>query len=127
MANQKALADKQIADAKEAADAKKAAEEKKKNDPKRLEPARVWVQVAGGATVGDLPKQWTRVRESAPALFKGKQGWTTPLRGTNRLLTGPFKSDDEAQAFVNSLAKTGISAFAFTSEAGQKITKLPAK
>jgi tetratricopeptide (TPR) repeat protein len=133
LADRKALADKKIADAKKAADAKKvadakkAAEEKKKNDPKRLEPARVWVQVAGGATVGDLPKQWARVHESAPALFKGKQGWTTPLRATNRLLTGPFKSDDEAQAFVNALAKTGISAFTFSSEAGQKIEKLPAK
>lgn len=126
LADQKALADKKIADAKKAADAKLAAEEKKKNDPKRLEPSRVWVQVAGGATVRDMPKQWARVRENAPAMFKGKQGWTTPLRATYRLLTGPFKSDDEAQIFVNILAKSGISAFTFISEAGQKIEKLPA-
>jgi tetratricopeptide (TPR) repeat protein len=133
VADKKALADKKAADAKKSAadkklaDAKKAAEEKRKTDPKILEPARVWVQVAGGANEKDLPKQWAKLRSGYSKDFAGKTGWTTPLRATNRILTGPFKSEDEAQGFINTIAKDGLSGFVFTSEAGQKITKLAAK
>ena len=126
VADKKALADKKAAEAKKLADAKKAAEEKKKNDPKILEPSRVWVQVAGGANENDLPKQWAKVRTKSKA-FGSKGGWTTPLRATNRILTGPFKTDSEAQSFVNTIAKDGISGFVFVSDAGQKITRLAGK
>nr|WP_299851359.1 SPOR domain-containing protein [Sphingomonas bacterium] len=110
-----------------AAAAKKAADEKRRNDPKLLEPARIWVQVAGGANEAALVMSWNIMKSRAPAAFKGRQGWTTPLRATHRVLAGPFKTDDEARTFVNTLAKSGVQAFAFTSEAGQKITKLPTK
>ena len=110
-----------------AAAAKKAADDKRRNDPKLLEPARIWVQVAGGANEAALVMSWNIMKSRAPAAFKGKQGWTTPLRATHRVLAGPFKTDDEARTFVNTLAKSGVQAFAFTSEAGQKITKLPTK
>jgi hypothetical protein len=97
----------------------------KKPEPKpKGEPARVWVQVAGGANVASLPKAWKSVTAKAPAAFRGKSGWWTPLRATNRVLAGPFKTATEAQAFVNSLRKSDVSAFVFTSEAGQKVTKL---
>ena len=85
------------------------------------------VQVAGGANEGSLPKEWEKVRAKAPVAFKGKSGWTTPLRATNRVLAGPFKTNDEARSFVNALAKEGISAFTFNSDAGQKIVKLAIK
>lgn len=127
LADKKASDAKKAADAKKLADAKKAAELKKKNDPKILEPARFWVQVAGGANEAALAKEWARVRAAQPALFKGKTGWTTPLRATNRVLTGPFNTSEEARDFVNQVAKAGLPAFAFTSEAGQKITKLTAR
>jgi len=91
------------------------------------EPARVWVQVAGGANEGDLRKAWAALQAKAPDLFRGRQGWSTPLRATNRVLTGPFKSNDEAQAFVNRLGKAGLSGFVFTSAKGQKIDRLGAK
>ena len=128
----KAADAKKLADAKKAADAKKGAEAKKlaeakKKDPKFLEPSRVWVQVSGGANEQDLPKQWNKLRGDKSSVFKGRQGWSTPLRATNRILTGPFASEAEAQTFVNKLAKEGLSGFLFTSEAGQKISKLPAK
>ncbi|KRC82628.1 SPOR domain-containing protein [Sphingomonas sp. Root241] len=98
----------------------------KKPDPKtKAEPARVWVQVAGGANQASLSKAWKAVVAKAPAL-KGKTGWWTPLRATNRVLTGPFKTAAEAQAFVNTLGKSGVSGFVFTSEAGQKVTRLGA-
>jgi len=127
LADKKAAETKKLAEAKKLADAKKAAELKKKNDPKILEPSRIWVQVAGGANESSLPKEWEKVRAKAPAVFKGKSGWTTPLRATNRVLAGPFKTNDEARAFVNALSKEGLSAFTFTSDAGQKVTKLAAK
>lgn len=130
-AEAKKLADKKLADRKlaerQAADKRAAEEAAAAKKALKAEPSRVWVQVAGGANVADLPKEWTRLRGKAGALLQGRQSWTTPLRFTNRLLTGPFKSSDEAQAFVNQIAKSGITGFVFTSDAGQKIARLPAK
>ncbi|MCM8730704.1 SPOR domain-containing protein [Hephaestia sp. GCM10023244] len=116
-ADKKAAADKAAAAAKQAAEAKKA----------KAEPARFWVQVAGGANVSTLARAYAGVVDKAPALLKGKQGWWTPLNATNRVLTGPFKTQAEAQAFVNKLAGAGVSAFSFTSKDGQKVTRLSAK
>lgn len=101
------------------------AKAKPKVDPAKVEPARHWVQVAGGADVNALPRTWKQIVADAPAEFRGKQAWTTPLRFTNRLLVGPFKTSAAAQDFVNMISKKGVSAFAWTSEAGQKIAKLP--
>lgn len=116
------------ADKKAAAkpDAKAVAAKADKKGP-RAEPARIWVQVAGGANEGDLDKAWSSVRAKAPAAFKGRQGYTVPLRATNRVLTGPFKTDAEARAYVNQLAKSGVSAFTVKSEAGQKVSRLDAQ
>ncbi|MCD2315005.1 tetratricopeptide repeat protein [Sphingomonas sp. IC-11] len=114
---------KRLADAKKQADVKKAADAAK---AAKAEPARIWVQVAGGANKDDLPKAWAAAQNKAAAL-KGKSAYTTPLRLTNRVLTGPFKTEQEAREFVNTLSKQGISAFPFTSEEGQKMTRLPAK
>nr|WP_256731608.1 SPOR domain-containing protein [Sphingomonas sp. dw_22] len=101
--------------------------EPKKPDPAKAEPKRVWVQVAGGANIDSLPKAWKAAVAKAPAAFKGKSAWWMPVRATNRLLTGPFKTSAEAQAFVNSLGKSGASGFVVTSEAGQKVTRLGAE
>lgn len=120
----KAAADKK---AKELA-AKKEAAEKLAAEKKaaRAEPERIWVQVAGGANEGDLPKAWKAVQAKAPALA-GRRAYATPLRATNRVVTGPFKTEAEARAFVNTLARQGVSAFSFTSAPGQKMTRLDAK
>ena len=67
------------------------------------------------------------MRAKAPTAFRGRQGYTVPLRTTNRVLTGPFKTDAEARAYVNQLAKSGVSAFTVKSEAGQKVSRLDAK
>lgn len=136
-----AVTDENTADKKHAAGKKGGADKKlaaEKPDDKavaakadkkgaRGEPARIWVQVAGGANEGDLDKAWSSVRAKAPAAFKGRQAYTTPLRATNRVLTGPFKTDAEARAYVNQLAKSGVSAFTVKSEAGQKVSRLEAK
>lgn len=99
------------------------ADAKKKPEPAKGDPARIWVQVAGGANEESLAREWKRVAGVAAAL-KGKSGWTTPLRATNRILTGPLKTVSEANALVNQLKKDGISAFVFNSAAGQKVTPL---
>ena len=90
------------------------------------ETSRIWVQVAGGANEKDLPKAWSAVQSRTPAL-RGKQAYSTPLRATNRVVTGPFKTDAEARAFINQLARQGVSAFPFTSDKGQKVARLPPK
>jgi hypothetical protein len=74
-----------------------------------------------------LPREFSRLRAKAPKALAARTAWTTPLKATNRLLVGPFKSDAEAQAFVNELKKAELSGFAWTSDAGQKIEKLAAK
>jgi Flp pilus assembly protein TadD len=91
------------------------------------EPSRVWVQVAGGAQKGALPHEFARLKAKAPKLLGGRTAWTAPLNSTNRLLVGPFAGAKEAQAFINQLKAAELSAFAWTSAAGQKIEKLPAK
>lgn len=121
-ADKKAVADRKAAAEKKALADKEAAEKK----IERSQPRRIWVQVAGGANESDLAKAWRAAQAKAPALA-GKQGWSTPLRATNRVLSGPFQTDAEARAHVNQLAKAGVSAFTFTSEPGQKITRLAAK
>jgi hypothetical protein len=91
------------------------------------EPSRVWVQIAGGAAKAALPREYARLKAKAPKVFGARGAWTTPLNATNRLLVGPFASAKEAQAFVNQLKAQDLSGFAWTSAAGQKVEKLPAK
>lgn len=91
------------------------------------EPSRVWVQIAGGADKGALPREFARLKAKAPKAFGARSGWTAPLNATNRLLVGPFASSKEAQAFVNQLKAEDLSSFAWTSPAGHKVEKLPAK
>lgn len=121
-ARKKAAADKQAAAEKKAL-ADKAAAEKK---AARAHPPRIWVQVAAGANQRDLDRTWSQTKGKATALAS-RTGYSTPVRASNRVLTGPFKTAAEARALVNQLAKQGVSAFSFTSEAGQEITKLGGK
>jgi hypothetical protein len=122
-ADRKARAEKQAAADKKAAAEKLAAEKK----AARANPERIWVQVASGANVRDLGRAWTAAKAKSPALLGKRPGYTTDFKATNRVLTGPFKTDAEARAFVNKLAKEGVSSFAFTSDAGQQVDRLPAK
>lgn len=115
--------EKKAAPAKPEPKAKKPAP-KAKPEP---EPSRIWVQVASGANEGSLARAWSAAAAKAPAAFKGKTGWWLPVRATNRVLAGPFKTNAEAQAFVNTLARSDVAAFVVTSEAGQKVSKLSAK
>lgn len=88
-------------------------------------PSRHWVQVAGGADRSALPQTFARLRGQAPALFRDRAAYATVLRATNRLLVGPFPSVDAAQDFVNQLARQNLTAFTWTSPAGQEVERLP--
>jgi hypothetical protein len=112
-------------DTEEPKPGKKGKSEKK--NPAKEEPARIWVQVAGGSNAKALPGTWKNLVKKSPAAFKGRTAYTAPLHATHRLLTGPFESDDEAQEFVNKLRKQGISSFQFNSDTGQKVARLDGK
>jgi len=99
----------------------------KKPDPAPREPSRIWVQVAGGADRAAFPAEFARLKAKAPKLLGGRSAWVAKLNATNRLLVGPFTDAEAAQDFVNALRKADLSAFAWTSEAGEKVEKLPAK
>jgi Flp pilus assembly protein TadD len=107
--------------------AKPAAAPAKKAKAEPAEPSRVWVQIAGGADKGALPREFARLKAKAPKLLGARGAWTAPLNASNRLLVGPFASAREAQAFVNQLKTEDLSGFAWTSPAGQKVEKLPAR
>jgi len=71
-----------------------------------------------------MSREFLRIKAKASKLLAARAAWTTPLRATNRLLVGPFKTNADAQEFVNELAKLDLPAFSWTSPAGQEIVKL---
>jgi Flp pilus assembly protein TadD len=121
----KAAATKKEAAAKLAL-AKKEELAKKQEAAKPKESSRHWVQIAGGANEAAMNREFLRLKAKAPKLLSARTAWTTPLRATNRLLVGPFKTSADAQEFVNELAKLDLPAFSWTSPAGQEIVKLAA-
>ena len=120
--------------AKKAADAAAAATAKAEKETKarelaaaRANPARLWVQVATGSNVRGLTTTWNRIHESNAKALKGLAGYSMPYKASNRILAGPVKSAAEARTLVNALAKNGLSATTFSSEAGQEVTRLATK
>ncbi len=112
------------ASAADDADDSKARSSKSAKTKDKAGAERVYVQVAGGANRDDMDKAWAGVKKKAPELMKGRSPSTTPLKATNRLLVGPFKDEDEAQAFVNKMAAKGLSGFTYKSAKGQKVEKI---
>lgn len=91
-------------------------------------PSRIWVQVATGRDKNALNFDWKRMVREAPELFKGQRPHIASWGQTNRLLAGPFASQKEANAFLVSLKKQGITGgFIWTSPAGQVVDAVGAK
>lgn len=99
-----------------------AAEKDKPSEPSGGE--RYWVQVASGANKADLGRAWEKTRTRAPKLLEGRTTYTSPWKASNRLLVGPFKSEEEAQSFVNTLGKAGMGGMQFTSRGKTKVERL---
>lgn len=122
-AQKKAAADAKLK-AEKLAEEKRIAEEEAKA---RRNPARVWVQIATGNNQAGMPGTWRRLKTQASKSLAKQNAWTVPFRQTNRLLVGPLKSVSEARELVNSLAKEGVQATTFSSDAGQEISRIGSK
>ena len=90
----------------------------------KANPARHWVQVAGGANKSTLPRSWADLKEKWPKQLAGRSPWTLHYRFTNRLLIGPFASSDAAQDWVSDRAKEGMSAFRVETNAGDPVERV---
>lgn len=101
-----------------------AAKPKPAEPPKPVHPSRIWVQVGTGRDPKALGFTWKAlVRENA-ALFRGREPAIADWGRTNRLLTGPFASEAQADAFLAKAKKADLDAFVWTSPAGQVVDDL---
>ncbi len=87
-------------------------------------PSRFWAQVATGRNPKALAFDWKRLQREGGPLLARRDAYTARWGQTHRLLTGPFKTEDEADKAVSSLKKKGIDAFEFTSDEGQEVVPL---
>ena len=88
-------------------------------------PRRHWVQVATGQDAGAFGFDWRRITRNAGGLLDGRDAFYSAWGSANRLLTGPFASEDEAQAFVTRLAGAGVESFRYTSPTGEEVVPIP--
>ena len=82
------------------------------------------MQVATGRDLKALGYDWRRLQRAGGALLARHSAFTAKWGQTRRLLTGPFKTEDEADRTVSALKKKGVDAFEFTSDAGQEVAPL---
>ena len=92
--------------------------------PPPAHPSRHWVQVATGQDTSAFRFDWRRLVRRSEGLLEGREAFRARWNNTNRLVTGPFDSAREAQQFVTQLSGAGISAFRWTSDAGEEVAKL---
>ena len=109
-----AIAAKKAAEKKKR-DEKLAAEKKAKEEAAKLGVAGTnWVQLAGGSHQDRMASEYKRLSGKAGKLLKSRSGYVTEGKDYFRLLVGPFDSKDDAQDFVNKLAKEGVDGFSWT-------------
>ncbi|WP_162875579.1 SPOR domain-containing protein [Sphingomonas crusticola] len=116
-------AEKRKADALAAAKAKREQEEEERAVA-RKNPARHWVQVAGGANKADLGREWAKLKAKWPTQLAGRSPWTTHYRFTNRLLIGPFATSAAAQDWVGDRKKEGFATFRVETAAGDPVERV---
>ena len=122
-----AQADPERAKGRKTARGRKDGKEDEAAKPASSSRGRIWVQLAGGAFADRMPTEFARIRAKKPSLFAKRVAHVADLKGWSRLLVGPFKTDEEAQDFVNDLHKAGLQGFAWTSPSGQNIEKLASR
>jgi Flp pilus assembly protein TadD len=86
---------------------------------------KIWLQLASGDNAGELPTQFRRIRARQPKLFTGISGYIADSQSRSRLLIGPFHTQDDARMFADALSSARIQSFAWTSQPGQVVRKLP--
>lgn len=116
-----------VAAAQAQADKKKKAAAEAQAEAARVakaNPARHYVQVAGGANKADLPRAWAQLKAKWPRQLAGRSAWTMHYRFTNRLMIGPFPSADAAQSWVSERKREGLATFRVSTRAGEDVDPL---
>lgn len=116
-------AEKRKADALAAAKAKREQEAEERAVAKK-NPARHWVQIAGGANKNDLDRAWDQLKAKWPKQLAGRTPWTTHYRFTNRLMIGPFPTPGAAQDWVTARKKEGFGTFRVETAAGDPVERV---
>ena len=89
------------------------------------QPSRRWVQIATVPDRAALSREFSRLRTRAPEALRNRSAYMAPFgRSSSRLLVGPFETPRAAQELVTQLGRASVSAFAWTSEAGQEIDRV---
>lgn len=87
-------------------------------------PSRIWVQVGTGRDVKALEFTWRKLTKEGGSLLSRHDAYWAKWGRTRRLVTGPYKSEDDAQAAIKALKKKGIGSFEFVSDEGEEVTPL---
>lgn len=107
------------------AEEKPVEKEKPKKPAPPAHPSRIWVQLGVGRNKDAIAFDWRRRAKEAPALFKKRQAYVSEMGRTNRILAGPFETQQAANEFIAGLKKAGIDdALPWTSPAGQVVDPL---
>lgn len=95
-----------------------------KKPAKAAEPARVWVQVGVGRNTSAFAFDWKKLAKQAGGVLDGKGPWAVKYGATNRMLAGPFPTEAAAKAAIKRLKDKKIEALPFSSDEGEKVTKI---
>ena len=117
------LAEAKALQAKREAEAK-ASKRKTEQAARAAEPARIWVQVGVGRNTGAFAFDWKKLAKQADGALDGKGPWAVRYGATNRMLAGPFPTEAAAKAAIKRLKDKDIDALPFSSDEGEKVTKI---
>jgi hypothetical protein len=84
------------------------------------------VQIATGRNDAGLALTWRRLRDANAAL-KDQTPWFAEVRASNRILVGPMRSPAAARDLINRLARGGLQANSWSSEAGEVVERIAAR
>jgi len=90
-----------------------------------INPSRHWVQLATGQDVSKFRWDWQRKVREAGGLLDGRDAFFAAWGANNRLVTGPFPTEAEAQEFVTRLKVGGVDSFIFASGNGERVMPIP--
>lgn len=91
---------------------------------KPVEPARIWAQVGVGRNLDAFGFDWRKLAKQADGALDGKGPWAVKYGATNRMLAGPYPTEAAAKAAIKRLKDKGIDALPFSSDAGEKVSKV---
>lgn len=88
------------------------------------EPVRNWAQIGVGRNTGAFAFDWRKLAKQAGGALDGKGPWAVKYGATNRMLAGPYATEAAVKAAIKRLKDAGIEALPFTSDEGEKVSKV---